>query len=322
MCERIILLNSECYPMKFEDINVNPPNQSSKIEYVENSIITAMNKYNPKLSITRLEYLNIQEQFPQCKGQQSNGLLIEEFEINEANQERYSRGGCYITTDGNQIICRRIILYLFVSNPTESSRTAFVSQTVFPSLIEYANDYISSPSYSIANHKFCFINIVNSHMTANMILRHLVGLCCAGIDYVEVFNNKTLNVADIPTNLKDIIEKYDSKFATNYNNHTEIYKNDYYEIDFKQKIFRWRVVYILKNIVINTANRIGFQGSSEKFYWIEVLPMALYAYKKGFRIDYNEYAKFIADYIGIFDDENTKFRRFRVLLAYIEKFFI
>lgn len=322
MGERIILLNSECYPMKFDDVNVKPPNQFSRIEFVENSIIAAINNYNPKLSVSCIEYLNIQEQFPQCKEQQSNGLLIEEFEINAANQEMYIRDGCYIRDDGDKIICRRILLYLFVSNPTENSRTAFVSQTVFPSLLEYADDYISSSSYSIANHKFCFINIVNSKMTANMILRHLVGLCCAGIDYVEVFNNGTLNVADIPSNLKDILEKYDSKFANNYKKSTEIYNNDYYEIDFKQKILRWRTVYILNNIVKNTANHFGFKGSSEKFYWIEVLPIALYAYKMGFKVDYNDYAEFIYDYIGRFEDGNIKFRRCKILLAYIEKFFI
>ena len=63
----------------------------------------------------------------------------------------------YVQTDIAVSVCFRM---------REDTRNAFVSQTVFPTLLDYAADHLQSPSYSIANHKFCFINILNKKLTS------------------------------------------------------------------------------------------------------------------------------------------------------------
>ena len=80
---------------------------------------------------------------------------------------------------------------------------------MFPTLLEYAEEYMQSPSYTIANHKFCFINILDKTITANMILRHLASLCAAGMDYIEVFGNDSIDVKQIPKDLKAFLRIYE-----------------------------------------------------------------------------------------------------------------
>ena len=320
MKKGIILLNRNSFPHEFREVNVEPTNQQTKEEYVENMLIDAINTYNPKLGVDRVEYLNISDQFKYCMSQKSNGLLVEEFNIVEAEREMYDNKGCYTIMVDNRCVCRRILMYLFISNSTEKSRNSFVSQTVFPSLLDYAELFLNSPSYSIANHEFCFINVVNSKMSSKMILRHLVSLYRAGIGYVEVFKKNTLDVSDIPVELKEIIRKYWEDFDTGYSRVTNLYSNNHVEIDFANKIFRWRVDSLKSKIVCDPS--YSFKGSSEKFYWIEVLPISLYAYKMGFKIDYTEYENFIHEYRERFLRSSDKFRRCEVLLRYIKKFFI
>ncbi len=152
--QRIILLNDRQFPSSFNSVNVTPPAGVTKINYIENRMVAAVNNYNPKLDIRRIEYLAIETQFSSFKKGKSNGILVEEFDINPATKTTYIQNGCYVYMVGTRCVCRRILMYLFISGAEENTRTAFISQTVFPTLLEYAEDYLHSPSYSIANHKF------------------------------------------------------------------------------------------------------------------------------------------------------------------------
>lgn len=319
--KRIILLDGRRYPSTFSSVDVTPPKGISKINYLETEIINSFNKYNPKLRVSNIEYLRIRDQFPSFIESRSNGLLVEEFEIKAVNRTKYTRNGCYVTVDGNRHICRRILMYLFISPTVEGTRTAFVSQTVFPTLLDYARDFIQSPSYSFANHKFCFINILNKRLNANMILRHIASLCVTEMDYVEVFNNNSLNISTIPKDLKSFLTNY-SSFSTHYNQQSDVYENDSYKIDFKNKIFRWKTDKMIGDLITDPSNQlVKFNGSNEKFYWIEVLPMAIFAYNQGYNIDYSNYENFIINYRGRFSNRSDKFERCEVLLSYIKKYF-
>lgn len=321
--DRILLLNDSQFPNAFNCVDVTPPMGMTKVSYTEYRILVAVNQYNPKLNVRRIEYLSIEDQFSNYKKGASNGVLVEEFDIDPALAVTYRANGGYVYSIGTRCVCRRIMMYIFMSSAKEETRTAFVSQTVFPTLLEYANEYMQSPSYTIANHKFCFINILNKKITANMILRNLASLCVIGMDYVEVFRNESMDVKRIPKDLKTFIREYSSSFSTKYNVMSDTYEDDNYKIDFANKKFVWKATEMVSTkIVPKTATTVDFSGSSEKFYWIDVFPMALFAYNQGYKVDYSDYSRFITDYSTRFSNTSKKFDRCKVLLEYIKKYFI
>lgn len=321
--ERILLLNDSQFPKGFHSVVITPPAGMTKITYTENQMLAAINRYNPKLNVARIEYLAIEKQFSNYKKGASNGVLVEDFDINPALATAHRANGCYVYYIGGRCICRRIMMYVFISGADENTRTAFISQTVFPTLLDYAKEYMQSPSYTIANHKFCFINILNKKITANMILRHLTSLCAAGMDYIEVFENGSIDVKQIPKDLKEFLRVYASDYAAEYNTSTDVYEDDNYRIEFQNKLFVWKAAFMAATkLVPKTATTVDFNGSSEKFYWIETLPMAIFAYNQGYRVDYSDYSSFIAAYRPRFPNTSKKFARCEVLLEYIEKYFI
>lgn len=321
--ERILLLNNSQFPNTFNLISVTPPAGMTKIEYTENMMLAAINRYNPKLAVTGIEYGEIEKQFKNYKKGSYNGVLVEEAVINPALAEVCRENEGYVYNDGAKCICRKIMMYVFVSGPDENTRTAFVSQTVFPTLLDYAEEYMQSPGYTIANHRFCFINILNKKLTANMILRHLASLFAAGMDYIEVFENKSIDVNQIPKELKAFLEIYASNYTDKYNVAEDKYEDDNYRIEFSNKRFVWKTSLMAETkLTKKTDGMLDFNGSSEKFYWIELLPMAILAYHQGYKVDYSEYLNFITEYKPKFSSNSKKFARCEVLLEYIEKYFI
>lgn len=320
--KRILLLNDKQFPKAFTSISDLPPLEMEKEKYVEDRMIESLNQYNPKLMVTGVEYLEIEKQFPKFKKGKSNGVLIEEFEINPSLEGVYRSNGCYIFFEEERCVCRRILMYIFISDVDEESRTGFISQTIFPTLLDYAGDYIQSPSYSIANHKFCFLNILNKKLTARMILRHLAGLCAAGMDYVDVFENDSLQKSEIPADLKSFLQMYTSDYNEKYDEAAACYENDNYRIEFDKKLFRWKIELLEAKLVVKEKGQLDFNGSSEKFYWMELLPMTIFAYNQGYRIDYSCYQKFIENYRSRFSKTSKKFARCEILLQYIEKYCI
>jgi hypothetical protein len=321
--ERILLLNDSQFPNGFNSVIVTQPAGMTKIAYTEKRMLAAINQYNPKLDVTRIEYLAIENQFSNYKKGKSNGVLVEEFDIDPALASIYRANGCYVYSTDSRCLCRRIMMYVFISEVNEETRTALISQTVFPTLLDYAEEYMKSPSYTIANHKFCFINILNKTLTAKMILRHLASLCAVGMDYIEVFENGSIDVNQIPKDLKAFLRVYASNFTAKYNEKTDIYEDDNYMIEFFEKKFIWKASPMAATKIIHkTATTVDFSGSSEKFYWIETLPMAVFAYNQGYKVDYSDYSNFIATYRSQFSNTSKKFARCEVLLEYIEKYFI
>ena len=318
--ERILLLNNDYFPHSFNSISITPPTGITKDKYVELKIIESINQYNKKLNVSSVEYLAIETQFSFYKRGVSNGVLVEEFEINPLEKNRYIQNGCYVYNIASKYFCRRILLYLFISRTEEDTRTAFISQTVFPTLLDYVEDYLISPSYTIANHKFCFINILNKKLTAKMILRHLASLYLAGMDYVEVFEN-SLNCSSISTDMEEFLRTYSSDFENSFNNVTKVYDDDNYIVDIANKKFIWKTSSLISNL-LSKGTYVDFNGSKEKFYWIEVFPMSIFAYNQGYKVDYSEYKEFISTYKSKFSIRSDKFHRCETLLKYLDKYFI
>ncbi len=310
----ILLMDSKEYPNTFEGSDIDSPEDVPKTEYISNKIVESLNKYNYKWNIVRYEYVDLSSRFNEYLSYKFNGLIVDEFEIDAAQKERFLDDGCFIYEQDGKYICQRIVIYVFFSQPIEGFRNSFVSQIMFPSLLEYANTYMGSPSYTIANHPICYINYVNKKVTATEIRFPLACLCAAGMNYVDVFE-ESINVNEIPLDFKDFMCIYN----TNYNQVDSKYENNYYIIDFDEKKMIWKTDKIIQqDLSIDEGGKARFKGSQEKFHWNNLLPVSLAARKMGYNIDYSNYQAFVNDYLE--SNSSDKMIRCKTLLNYIKKY--
>lgn len=296
-----LVINDESFPADFNRANITPPPGVSLVSYIEENIINAINNYNPKLNIESIEYEDLASQFAHIKAGKYSGIIVNDIDINDRLVEKYTKRGCYIYSENNTLFAREILLYVFLSQVDESGRNGFISQTIFPTVLDYMEDNILSPSYTIANHKFLFINLLNKEITANMILRHIAGMSLIGFDYIEALEN-SLNVSDIPKNLLEFLKTYDSNFYDNYDASTRIFENNLYRIDFNNSEIFIKSEKLIDDTIVRNG-RASFKGSSEKFYWIETYPIAIYAYNLGYKVDITEYEDYCSHYRTLFQIE-------------------
>lgn len=320
MIVRNLILNKINFPKKLNKLDVSIPQGVKKLDYIEKKIIQSINSYNPKLKIVKIIYDNLEEQFSNVKNSIYTGAIVEDFEINEDKCAEYSSSKYFIFRTGDKTYVRQIVEYVYISHIDESGRNLFVSQIIFPTLLDYMEENIASPSYTISDHKFMFINIINSQINATMILRHIANMTLIGIEYVEVFS-KSLNIKDIPLDLLKFHEKYDPDYSSHYLSSSSIYETSHYKIDFLSKSFVVKTENLVSQISLEGGN-YRFRGSGEKFYWTETFPIIIFAYGLGFKIDYSQYNNFCEEYKTLFLEKNLKFKRCITLLNYLKKYII
>lgn len=319
--EKKLVLNPQAFPNKFLDIEINVPREKNKIEYVEEMILKRINEYNPKLELNGIIYEDIREQFPRIKTSNYTGAIIREEVIREESIDDYTNSGFYVFEEDKKIIARTILEYVYISSPTADARNTTISQVIFPTHMEYMNEFIDSPSHYVADHQFMFINIIGKGITATTILRHIASLIAIKFDYVDVFN-KNIDKDELFGDIKKFIEYYnsDSKFEEFFDYDKNIFDNGCYKIDFNKKEFYIGTEYLEKSILYDdSSKKYSFHGSSEKFFWIEVYPMAVFAFNNGYKVDYSEYEKKCEKYDELFN-HSEKISRCIYLLNYIKKY--
>ena len=315
--ETKLILNPQSFPAKFSEIEIEGYGED-KIKYVENMIIKKINEYNYKLNLTGIIYEDINKQFSRVKTSNYTGAIIQDIEIPNNEMENYAKRGFYILKKDNKLFARNIIEYVYISSPTADARNSAISQIIFPTHIEFMNEFKDSPTHYVADHGFMFINIIGKKITAQTILRHIASLIKIKFDYVEIFNNSTKK-DDIFTDIKNFINYYysNSKLESYYNYDTDVFDNECYKIDFSKKEFYICTEYLESCIQYDlTTRKYSFQGSSEKFFWMEVYPMTIYAYNSGYIINYDEYENMCNKLFNYSD----KISRCIYLLNYIKKY--
>ena len=65
--ERILLLNDSQYPNGFNSGACHSTNRYDKNFLYRNRMLAAINQYNPKLGVSKIEYMGIETQFPNYK---------------------------------------------------------------------------------------------------------------------------------------------------------------------------------------------------------------------------------------------------------------
>ncbi len=300
-----LVFNCTSFDKYFYNIDTKVQN---KKEYIEKLLIKKINAFNKKLNVQEVLYELLSLQFPYYKKDGRNGAIVEDIEIQETEKNYYTQKGYYVFNKDSQTYARHILEYVFLTPQKEASRNIFISQTIFPAVIDYISDYLQSPNYTFANHKIMLINTVNKGITANSIKQECASFIAIGMDYVVLFDVPYIETKDVSKDLKSFIKQYDK--------YSDLYENQYYKIDFLRKSFKIKTDDVRKNITDN-----DFNGSHEKFYWVKVLPMALLAYNSNFKVDYSEYKQFCEEYSTIFSVKSKKFQRCKIILNYFEKYF-
>lgn len=311
--ERTLLLQNTGFPEKFNNVEIVPIGGLTKEAYVKQCVLNAINSCNPKLNITEVKYINLTDQFPQVNKSFHTGLIVEDIEINQVDKARYNNNGNYVWDKHGKCFARKIVSYVFFSQPTEKSRD-ILPQSIFPPIIDYMSDFIASPSYTIANHPIYYINIMNKRITAESLIRELAGFVALGFYYIEVFTN-SLNVKDVPTGVEEFIKKYggcDESWTS--------FRSNHYEIDFNLKKLKFKTnKFILGDYLVrNVSGNLDFQGSSEKFFWMDVLTIFSLALRDGYDVDYSEIELFYTSHVGRFG-RSKKMKRFENLINYMKK---
>ena len=321
--KRYIALCSESYPKEFDECMISVKSNESKVKHVEERLINKVNEFNPKLNIEEIQYFYLEQYCASFKGLKSTGIIFEEDEIDSRLVDEYSKDGYTIFEQNGKKFYKKIMYYLILSKPTEAGRNGFISQRIFPAVIDCADEFFNSPSYTIANHEFIFINILNKEITSKMILRDIGNLRGFDFHYIELFKN-SIDYYHLSRDLKTYMEEFFSNWDINYDLKSNEYVSDNYIVDFNSKIFKIKTEKLEKDLITKKAGNvkyIDFNGSNEKFFWMDVFSLCGIAYKDGYKVDYTEYENFINTYDGKFSPKSSKFIRSHVVLKYIKKCF-
>lgn len=312
---RKLILSDSGFPAKFNSSNISPPSGISKQQHIENKIIEKINNYNPKLKVFNIEYLKIVEQFPDLDflGKYS-GVLVEDIEIEQAQEEDYRNREYFVWESGNQYYARKIIIHVFIADLQSFGRSSFC-QLFFPVLIDFMKLYYSSPSFLIANHPIYFINLEPKDYPES-IIKQTAGTVVSDIEYLEVFNTNS-KLAFVPDDIRQYLNIFEEDFISS----SSIYSSDNFEIDMLNKIAKIKTTKLIVGdyLEIKTNGKYDFIGSSEKFYWIEILPIIFLSIKNGYTIDYTDLEVFYYSNKSLFSLNSDKIERFLILINFVKK---
>lgn len=310
-----VFLEQKGFPDNFKNVEITlPKGINNKVTFIESSFLTSLNSYNAKLNIKSIDYVSLEDIFPNFESCQYAGAIVEEHSITEQQISRY-KNDFVIKNKDNNIYAYKILCYLFFAQSAVDSRNIFISQCIFPAIINYLEKFIDSPSYTIADHPIYIVNIANEKHTANTLLKRIASLISSGFGYIDIWRNESIDGNIIPKDLTSFIQTYEKS----YQQGTNLFSTNCYSIDFLNK----KVIIEVKKLVVgeyltNKNGKYGFVGSYEKFYWMDLLPIIIIAVNSGFEIDTSKLEQFIKNTETNFGN-NKKFRRFKMLLCYINK---
>ena len=292
------LLLSDLIQSKFNSSEIVPSGTLPKQQYLEEKIINAINRYNQKLNISTIDYVDIKVHLPYFNffGKYI-GIITEDVELKELQKDT-----------------KNVVAYVFIADSQGIGRNTFC-QAFFPELIEFMNLYKTSPSFSIANHPIYFVDF-ESNNRPNSIIKQIAGLITSDIEYIDVFN-ANFDLSYVPRD----IQQYLSKFEDGFDDSIPSYSSDFFEIDIINKLIKIKTDKLIVGEYLKTkANGdYDFDGSSEKFYWMETLPVVFLSMKNGYKIDYSRLESFYTVHQDLFSAGSSKLKRFDILIQFVKK---
>jgi len=299
----------------YYDIDGNPVFMGR--DKVELAIKKKLNRFNSAMSIESIEYVDIKERFQSVEAGCYTGLIVEEKEITPSEKEPHQSKGEYVYWDceDNAFKAQKIFAYVFISPEKVQARNSFVSQAIFPELLDYMERYLSSPSFTIANHPIFFINISKEQIKAKSIIRNFIGLELLDIRYFELFGPSFDPHTDMPTVFEDLLIEY-------YNCTKMPCRTDWFEVNGLHRYFSFDFSKFVPGglLELNSSGNVQFHGSNEKFFILNALPVAVWALKAGYDVDLSSFETFCKNEGPYkFSVTDKKFPRVVTMYKYLKK---
>lgn len=315
-----LLLGGGDYPSRF-DITDYVNGECATLGAFEYALIEAINEHNPKLCLEEVEYSLDGDCFALMRSSSFLGVIVEDFVLTDAEQAQLARRPFdwqFIHRGMNDNLVRRPIAYTLLTPTKIAGRNVLPAQQIFPVLIDLMEKCIQSSSFEPGNHPIYILNILNADVSAESIKRRFASLSMMGINVIDVYHS-SFDRSIKPRNLEEYCRVYLSEVKAD-----DSYITDDYCINTASKVVsvktdRWVVGDYLQTH--GTAHAV--KGSSEKFYWIEVIPLVLIGIREGYRLDYSQYDQFInREQLMSGNDSflnSDKFHRMLVLRDYFKK---
>lgn len=277
-------------------------------------VIEKLNHYNPKLKIGRISPFPGGESFSIAQLADSKkrfALVAEECgKIPDHGSLAPDEG--VVETERDSPTLYRTVLYLFVTGRETGGRNVFVTQTLFPGLCALIDEMKAAPGIAFSSHPVYFLDLASGRIH-DSVLRMLNLFTAMGIGYVSVYR-ADFDPAASPRELEALLQVTGDRRAG----------RPYYSVDAENRMLTYtKSEFVPGGLLAEGATPANwlFKGSNDKFYWSEVLPVAVVAAHSGFRVDCSEVVSYLAEVRAASGDAkmSIKFSRTVALFEYIEK---
>lgn len=273
-------------------------------------VIEKINGYNPKLRIGRILPFPGEPSFGIAKRAESSKFaLVAEARGEVPDSHPLAPDEGVVKTADAPTVLYRAVLYLFVAIES-TGRNVFVTQTVFPGLCALIDEMKAAPGIAFSSHPVYFLDLASGDMPGS-VLRTLKLFTAMGIGYVPVYRT---NLEAVPWGLEALLQSAGDQREG----------RKYYSVDAESRTLTYTKSQFLPGRLLAdgaTLANWNFFGSKDKFYWSEVLPVAVVAAHSGFRIDCSEVLTYLAEVRAGSGEAkmSAKFNRTVALFEYIQK---
>lgn len=251
-------------------------------------VLERLSAYNPKLRVNRMLPFPGDESFSIAKRTESARFAL----IAEARGEVLTPDlvqlapdeGTVASEDG-AVIRYRAVVYMFVSPPDLAWRNVFVTQTIFPGLCALIDEMRTAPGIAFSAHPVYFLDLA-SESTPSSVRRTLMLFTSMGTGYVSL-RRADFDPMSVPRDLDRLLQDAGDQRAG----------RPYYSVDAQERILTFTTSQFNTNGLLSADDpptKWNFKGSQDKFYWSEVLPVAVVAAHSGYRIDCSEVVAYLA----------------------------
>lgn len=299
----ILVLNESLFPDEFNRYS-EVANSTISLAEFEIEVLNSINEHNKHLNVEKIVYSSIKNINGTFGSTKYTGIIGEIFELQEYNTKNKKDKKADLLIDNIEYVFKEMI-YVFVSPAKEATRNALISQQIFPNVIDMLEQGLASQNYKPMNRITYFLNIIDTEITATSVINRIYSLNLMHIEVINVLKNNTIESCK---NIYRYLELTGSSGGV----------NNCINIDITNKSVVVKANDTLIGVVSSGTGK-DFHGSSEKFYWMNILPFVVGAATEGFDINIKEFSDYVNSNKTLYKPNSEKFRRFMILDHYFKK---
>lgn len=278
------------------------------------AVLTALNTYNPMLKVERILSFPGGSSFAIAERADSKrfALVAEPRSPLHAGQAFGPDEGTAESEDGEAVLYKAV-LYVLVSPSSLAGRNIFATQTIFPALCALITEMLDAPGLAFSAHPVYFLDLSAGELPTS-VRRSLMLFAAMGMGYLSAHRDG-LDAAAVPRRLDELLASTGDQQRGG---------RRYYSIDAERRALKFSSDQFVPGALLHetsTPVRWAYNGSSDKFYWSEVVPIAVVAAHSGYKVDSSD----VVTYLETVKSESEgrrmseKYQRTVALFKYIQK---